>query len=236
MDNYYIFIGYVFLELLAFLFINFWGKKVLLTFISGIFFILAISNYRNLIIGNIILNIILPLFSTFSFFLLLYLSLLRINNSNKETGSEESRNASSFSIFKEKTIYFSVFICVIMGIISFFINKRISPELQLADATGLFMTMLILPLTYEIFIHEIIWKLIDTKKSFITKLFLYIICTGVLIWLSCADWAYNMLMVFSSSFTLIGAGVFRIIKKENSCFWVCILFRGIFYFIMFSFV
>ena len=82
MDNYYIFIGYVFLELLAFLFINFWGKKVLLTFISGIFFILAISNYRNLIIGNIILNIILPLFSTFSFFLLLYLSLLRINNSN----------------------------------------------------------------------------------------------------------------------------------------------------------
>ena len=236
MDNYYIFIGYVFLELLAFLFINFWGKKVLLTFISGIFFILAISNYRNLIIGNMMLNIFLTLFSTFSFFLLIYLSLLRINNSNKETDSEESRNASSFSIFKEKTIYFSVFICVIMGIISFFINKRISPELQLADATGLFMTMLILPLSYEIFIHEIIWKLIDTKKSFITKLFLYIICTGVLIWLSCADWAYNMLMVFSSSFTLIGAGVFRIIKKENSYFWVCILFRGIFYFIMFSFV
>ena len=239
MENRYMVVSFIVLELFGFIFIKFWGRKVIPTFISGVTFILTISSYRPLIDEPNLLNIILPIISTGSLILLIYMSLNQLTDAKSVqpnlNDAEEQKINSGFSIFKEKTIYISIGCCLVLGVIAFFINKKNTPYLKLKDAYNLFLTMLLLPLLYELFIHEIVWKLIDKKKNIVLKIILYTLTTGLLIWLSCADWAYTPVMFISSAVTLIGAGLFRIFRKNNSDFWVCILLRGIFYFMMFSF-
>ena len=224
MENYYLLIGKVVFLIIGLLLMNFWGKNVIPTFISGLLFIITISNYRLTIPeeeGKLLFNILMWILCTISLIFLLFVS---------EDKTE------LLSILKKKSIYFSIVCCIVLSIISFFINKKSMSDITVKHAYNLFLTMAILPIFYELFIHEVIWKMIMKSEKRSYKVFISILTTIILIFTSCADWSFAPLMWITASATLIGAGVLRIYFKRDSDFWMCVLLRGLFYFVMFSFV
>lgn len=229
MNDYYTFIGYITLEVLGLLFIKLWGKKVIPTFFSGGIFFLIIANYGKLFDNETKLNIITPIASTGSFILLIYLSLKKISSEN------HSVSCNYKLIFKEKKVYYSITVSLLLGIISFLINKNKNSALHIKDTYYIFLTITILPILFEFFLHIIIWDLIRKKNSSIYRVILYVLTTGIAIWLSCIDWGVSLLLYITASITLVISGLFSLLCKRNF-FWLNILIRSFFYFIAFSFV
>ena len=54
--------------------------------------------------------------------------------------------------------------------------------------------------------------------------------------LTWGEWGKSVLVLIVASVTLIISGGFRFFCMNDSYFWVCIILRGIFYFIMFTVV
>lgn len=229
MNDYYTFIGYITLEVLGLLFIKLWGKKVIPTFFSGGIFFLIIANYGKLFDNETKLNIITPIVSTGSFLLLIYLS-------SKRLSSEKHSIPYNYKlIYKEYKVYYSIIASLILGIISFLINKNKTSVLHIKDYYYVFLTITILPILFEFFLHIIIWDLILKKNSLVYRIILYILTTGVAIWLSCIDWGVSLLLYITASITLIISGLLSLFCRRNF-FWLNILIRSFFYFIAFSFI
>ncbi len=99
-DNSALFWGFVFIEFISFIFIKFWGKKIIPTFISGFLFSFVILNYISFFDEKTALNVILPLIGTSSLVLLICLSL---------------KENDSLQILKRKSIYLASAACLVMG-------------------------------------------------------------------------------------------------------------------------
>lgn len=220
-DNSALFWGFVFMESISFIFIKFWGKKIIPTFISGFLFSFVILNYISFFDEKTALNVILPLIGTSSLVLLICLSL---------------KENDSLQILKRKSIYLASAACLVMGTISFLINKSIGNEEVLNEPQSIFLTITILSLLYELFVHKIIWQMIMKKENLTLKILLCSLVTIILICLTWVEWGKSVLVLIVASVTLIISGVFRFFCMNDSYFWVCIILRGIFYFIMFTVV
>ena len=211
-------VGFIAVEIFGLLFINFWGKKVIPSLISGLMFVLGVSNYRFYFDEKNLLNVFLPTLATFVLVIFILVSLSKIEN---------------LRILKEKSFLFAVGACALLSVVAFFIRKSLHSELADKEFYKIFPVIIILSPAYELILHEIVWKLILLKEKRVVQILLFVLATSIAIVLTCFDWEFSISFLIISIVSISGGGLFRYFFRDNSKFWVCVLIRGILYTIMF---